>query len=79
MTSDVGSSRPACDSDRHVTVNNIQVILVCGRPGDRGGGNETPAASVPLYFVLCQWHKVPGTIRGRLFLRKGIELSNTVS
>jgi len=29
--------RQACDSDRHVTVNNIQVILVCGRPGDRGG------------------------------------------
>jgi hypothetical protein len=26
-----------CDSDRHVTVNNIQVILVCGRPSDRGG------------------------------------------
>jgi len=29
-----------------MTVNNIQVILVCGRPGDRGGGTETPAASV---------------------------------
>jgi hypothetical protein len=33
-----------------VTVNNIQVILVCGRPGDRGRGgrgtdSETPAAS----------------------------------
>jgi hypothetical protein len=27
--------RPACDSDRRVTVNNIQVILVCGRPSDR--------------------------------------------
>jgi len=34
------------DSDRRVTVNNIQVMLVCGRPGDRGGGTETPAASV---------------------------------
>jgi len=41
------SAAPACDSDRRVTVNNIQVILVCGRPGDRGGGTETPAASVP--------------------------------
>jgi hypothetical protein len=29
--------RRACDSDRRVAVNNIQVILVCGRPGDRGG------------------------------------------
>jgi hypothetical protein len=29
--------RRACDSDRRVTVNNIQVILVCGLPGDRGG------------------------------------------
>ena len=39
----------ACDSDRRVTVNNIQVILVYGRrgPGDLGGGTETPAASVP--------------------------------
>ena len=27
--------RRACDSDRRVTVNNIQVILVYGRPGDR--------------------------------------------
>ena len=35
--------RRACDSDRRVTVNNIQVILVCCRPGDRGGGTETPA------------------------------------
>ena len=33
------------DSDRRVTVNNIQVMLVCGRPGDRGGGTETAAAS----------------------------------
>ena len=29
--------RRACDSDRRVTVNNIQVILVCGRPGDCPG------------------------------------------
>ena len=37
------------DSDRRVTVNNIQVMLVCGSPGDRGGGTETPAASVPVF------------------------------
>ena len=54
------------------TVNTIQVILVCGRPGDRGGGNETPAASVPRHKVLKY------VIRSRSFLRKGIELSNTV-
>jgi len=72
---------PACDSDRRVTVNNIQVILVCGRPGDRGGCTETPgAASVPRHK--CR----PGTpgilkyvIRSGSFFRKGIELSNTVS
>jgi hypothetical protein len=43
--------RPACDSDKRVTVNNIQVILVCGRPGDLGCGTETPAASVPRHKV----------------------------
>ena len=26
-------------------------MLVCGRPGDRGGGTETPAASVPRHKV----------------------------
>jgi len=41
----------AWDSDRRVTVNNIQVMLVCGLPGDRGGGTETPAASVPRHKV----------------------------
>jgi len=40
------NGRQAWDSGRRVTVNNIQVMLVCGRPGDRGGGTETPAASV---------------------------------
>ena len=29
--------RRACDSERRITVNNIQVILVCGRPGDQSG------------------------------------------
>jgi hypothetical protein len=44
-------ARRARDSDRRVTVNNIQVMLVCGLPGDRGGGTETPAASVPRHKV----------------------------
>jgi hypothetical protein len=35
--------REACDSDRRVTVNNIQVILVCGRPGAAAPAG-TPAA-----------------------------------
>jgi hypothetical protein len=26
-------------------------MLVCGRPGDRGGGTETPTASVPRHKV----------------------------
>jgi len=41
----------ACDSDRRVTVNNIQVMLVCCRPSDWGDGTETPAASVPRHKV----------------------------
>jgi hypothetical protein len=45
------NTRQAWDSDRRVTVNNIQVMLVCGRPGGRGGGTETPAASVPRHNV----------------------------
>ena len=42
--------RRACDSDRRVTVNNIQVILVCCRPGDRGGclGAEAQSAGPAL-------------------------------
>ena len=35
------NGRQAWDSDRRVTVNNTQVMLVCVRPGDRGGGTET--------------------------------------
>ena len=45
------NGRQTWDSDRRVAVNNIQVMLVCGRPGDRGGGTETPAASVPRHKV----------------------------
>ena len=64
-----------CDSDRRVTVNNIQVILVCGRPGDRGGGTETPAASVPRHKVQARHARYSeNVIRSRSFLRKGIEL-----
>ena len=77
------NGRQTWDSDRRVTVNNIQVMLVCGRPGDRGGGTETPAASVPRHKALQCRPGTPGilkyVIRGRSFLRKGIELSNTVS
>ena len=43
--------RRATVTDALHTVNNIQVILVCCRPGDRGGGTETPAASVPRHKV----------------------------
>ena len=32
VTKSLTEGRPACDSDRRVTVNNIQVILVCGPP-----------------------------------------------
>jgi len=37
-----------------VTVNNIQVILVCGRPGDRGGGTETPTGSCRFLYAKAQ-------------------------
>jgi hypothetical protein len=40
--------RRACDSDRRVTVNNIQVILVCGSLGDRGG-------CLGAFVTLCSW------------------------
>ena len=39
----------ACDSDRRVTVNNIQFILVCGRPSDRAG------VSVPRHKVHARY------------------------
>ena len=45
------NGRQAWDSDRSVTVNNTQVMLVCVRPGDRVGGTKTPAASVPRHKV----------------------------
>ena len=65
--------RRACDSDRRVTVNNIQVILVCGRPGrvSRCPGQGTKCRPGARYSEI--------RIRSRSFLRKGIELSNTVS
>ena len=60
-----------------MTVNNIQVILVCGRPGDRGGGTETPAASVPRHKVQARHARyLKYVIRSRSFLRRGTELSN---
>ena len=48
----------AWDSDRRVTVNNIQVMLVCGRPGDRGGGTETPDASVPRHKMHARYSEI---------------------
>ena len=53
-----GDGRQAWDSDRRVTVNNIQVLLVCGRLGDRGGGTETPAASVPRHKVHARYSEI---------------------
>jgi hypothetical protein len=47
------------------------------RPSDRGGGTETPAASVPRHEVQAR-HARYSEIRNP-FLRKGIVLSNTVS
>ena len=45
-------------------------MFVCGRPGDRGAGTETPAASVPRHKVQAG---TPGilkyVIRSRSFLR----------
>ena len=46
----------ACDSDRHVTVNNIQVILVCGRPGDRGGCLGAKAQSAGPARPVCVYY-----------------------
>jgi len=58
----MSSGRLACHCDRHVTVNNGEVILVCGRPGDRGDCTETPAALVPRHNVHKAWERErPGT------------------
>ena len=59
------------------------VILVCGRPGDRGGGTVTE--TLPRSRSRCQGTKcTPGILKyviRRSFLprRKGVELSNTVT
>ncbi len=52
--------RRATVTDALHTVNNIQVILVCCRPGDRGGGTETPAASVPRQYSV--FSNFPATV-----------------
>ena len=68
--------RRACDSDRRVTVNNIQVILVCGRPGDRGSGTVFPDTVNFLFWLLfwCEWLCSQNNLtlrKSHVFLRYG--------
>ena len=47
-------------------------MLVCGRPGDRGGGTETHAASVPRHKVQAR-HAVgtPGILKYVILVAEG--------